>query len=59
MNISLIWNTLGFNKKFDLASLKPKVDKLDIGKLETTSIDLSGLSDVVKNEVVKKTVFYE
>ena len=59
MTISLNWNTLEFNKKFDLASFKSRVDKLDIGKLETTSIDLSGLSDVVKNEVVKKTVFDE
>ena len=38
-----------------LNSLKSKVDKLNIGKLETTAIDLSKLSDVVKNEVAKKT----
>ena len=38
-----------------LSSLKSKVDKLNIGKLETTAIDLSKLRDVVKNEVVKKT----
>ena len=30
---------------------KVKVDKLDIGKLETTPVDLSKLSDAVKNEV--------
>ena len=57
MTISLNWKGLEFNKKFDLASFKSRVDKVDIGKLETTSIDLNGLSDVVKNEVVKKTVF--
>ena len=32
----------------DLISLKSKVDELDLGKLKTTSIDLSKLSDVVK-----------
>ena len=36
--------------------MKSKVDKLDIGKLETTPVDLSKLNDVVKNEVVKKTI---
>ena len=30
------------------------VDTLDIGKLETTSVDLSKLSNVVKNDVIKK-----
>ena len=28
-------------KKVDLASLKSKVDKLDVGELETVPIDLS------------------
>ena len=28
---------------------------MDIGKLETTPVDLSKLSDTVKNEVAKKT----
>ena len=48
---------LEFAKKVDLASLKSKIDKLDIGELETTPIDLSKLSDVVKNEVVNTTVY--
>ena len=34
--------------------MKSKGDKLDIGKLETTPVDLSKLSNVVKNDVVKK-----
>ena len=34
--------------------LKSKVDKLDIGKLETTPVNLSKLSNVVKRAVVKK-----
>ena len=43
----------------DLSSLKSKIDELDIGKLKTTPIDLSKLSDVVKNDVVKKAVYDE
>ena len=34
-------------KKVYLASLKSEIDKLDIGKLETTPVDLKKLSDVV------------
>ena len=40
-----------------ISNWKNKVDELNIGKLETTPVDLSKLSDVVKNEVVKKTVY--
>ena len=36
----------------NLSNLKNKVDKLD--KLVTALVDLSNLSDVVKNNVVKK-----
>ena len=35
--------------------MKSKVDKVDIRKLETTSVDWSKLSNVVKNDVDKKT----
>ena len=38
-------------------SLKDKVDKLDVDKLVTVSVDLSKLYDVVKNYVVKKDVY--
>ena len=41
----------------NLASLKPEVDKLDIDKLVPVPISLCTLSDVVKNYVVKKTVY--
>ena len=34
--------------------MESKVDKLDIGRLETTPVELSKLSNVVKNDVVKK-----
>ena len=40
----------------NLANLKTEVDKLDIDKLVPVPVDLSKLSDVVKNDVVKKTV---
>ena len=36
-----------------LSSLEHKIVKLDIGKLEANLIDLSKLSDAVKNDVVK------
>ena len=41
----------------NLSNLKAKVDKLDINKLAPVPTDLSKLSDVVKNEVVKKTEY--
>ena len=37
-----------------LNSLKSKVDKLDADKLVPALVDLSKLSDVLKNDVVKK-----
>ena len=40
--------------KFDLVSLKAEVDKIDVEKLKAVPIDLSKLSNVVNNEVVKK-----
>ena len=33
------------------------MDKLDTGKLKTSAFYLSKLKDVIKNEVVKKTVY--
>ena len=50
-------DTLSFPLKSNLASLKTEVDKLDIDKLVPVSVDLSKLSDVVKNDVVKKTAY--
>ena len=55
-NISHV-DTSSFALKTNLASLKTEVDKLDIDKLVTVPVDLSKLSNVVKNEVVKKTVY--
>ena len=45
-----------FALKSNLASLKTEVEKLDIDKLVPVPTELSKLSDVVKNGVVKKTV---
>ena len=42
--------------KSDLASLKDEIDKIDVDKLKTVPVDLSKLSSVVNNQVVKKTV---
>ena len=42
-----------FALKTNLASLKTEVDKLDIDKLVAVPVDLSKLSDVIKNDVVK------
>ena len=50
-------DTSSFALKANLASLKIEVDKLDIDKLAPVPVDLSKLSDVVKNDVVKKTVY--
>ena len=50
-------DTSGFALKTNLANLKTKVDKLDIEKLAPVPVDLSKLSNVVKNDVVKKTVY--
>ena len=46
-----------FALKSNLASLKTEVDKLDIDKLVPVPVELSKLSDVVKNDVVKKTEY--
>ena len=50
-------DTSSFALKTNLANLKTEVDKLDIDKLVPIPVDLSKLSDVVKNDVLKKTVY--
>ena len=50
-------DTSNFALKTNLANLKNEVDKLDIEKLVPIPADLSKLSNVVKNDVVKKTVY--
>ena len=40
--------------KSDLASLKAKVDQIDVDKLKTVPVELRKLSNVVNNDVAKK-----
>ena len=47
-------DTSTFTLKTNLASLKTKVDKLDIDKLMTVPVDLRKLSNVVESDFVKK-----
>ena len=50
-------DTSNFPLKLNFASQKTEVDKLDIDKLLPAPVDLSKLSDAVKNEVVEKTTY--
>ena len=52
---TLILQVLQWKK---LANLKTEVDKLEIDKLAPVPVDLSKLSDVVKNIVVKKNFIW-
>ena len=55
-NVALVY-TSSFALKNNFANRKTEVDKLDIDKLAPVPVDLSKLSDVVKNDVVKKAVY--
>ena len=55
-NISNVYST-SFALKTNLVSLKSEVDRLDIDKLVPVPVDLSKLSDAVKNDVAKKDVY--
>ena len=44
-----------FASKTNLAALKTEVDKIDVDKLKTTPAHLAKLSNVVQNDVLKKT----
>ena len=50
-------DTSNFSLKANLANLKTEVHKLDIDKLVPIPTDLSKLSNVVKNDVFKKTAY--
>ena len=50
-------DTSSFALKTNLTNLKPEIDQLNIDKLAPFPVDLSKLNDVVKNDVVKKTVY--
>ena len=55
-NISHV-NTSSLALTINLANLKTEVNKLDIYKLAPIPADLSKLSNLVKNDVAKKTVY--
>ena len=46
-----------FALKSNLASLKTEVGKMNAGKLKAVPVDLAKLSNVVKNDVIKKTEY--
>ena len=46
-----------FLSKTNLTGLKTEVDKIDVDKLKTVPVDLAKLSNVVKNDAVKKTEY--
>ena len=54
-NISHVDTSSSFALKTNFVNLKSEVDKLYIDKLVPVPVDLSKSSDVVKNDVVKKT----
>ena len=41
--------------KTNLAALKSEVDKIDVRKLKAVPVDLAKLTNVVKNDVIKRT----
>ena len=45
------------NVPTNLGNLKSKIDKLDVDKLVPVPVDLSKLSDIEKNDVIKKNVY--
>ena len=55
-NITYV-DTSSFASKTNLAALKTEVDKIDVDKLKTTPVDLAKLTNAVKNDLVKKTVY--
>ena len=50
-------DTGSFASKTNLAALKTEIDKVDTDKLKTVPNDLTKLSNVVNNDVVKKTEY--
>ena len=50
-------DTSSFALKTNLASLETELDKLDIDKLAPVPVDSSKWSDVVRNDLAKRTVY--
>ena len=49
-------DTSSFPLKTNLANLKSEFDKLDVDKLATVPVDLSKLSNAVKNDLLKRLI---
>ena len=56
-DINVNVDLFNYATKSDLASLKVKVDEIDVEKSKPVPANLSKLSNVVNNEVVKKTLY--
>ena len=56
-NVSHV-DTSSFAIKSNLASLKTEINKLDIDKLVPFPVHLRKLSDVVKNDILKKNCIW-
>ena len=50
-------DTSKLSLKSNLLCLESDVDKIDVYKLKTVSVDLRKLNNAVNNDVVKKTVY--
>ena len=55
-DINLV-DTSSYALRTNLAALKAEVDKIDTDKLKTVPDDLAKVSNVVKNDVVEKTIY--
>ena len=49
--------TSNFALKSNLASLKTELNKIDVNKFKTVPVNLSKLTNVVNNDVFKKTTY--
>ena len=54
LNNAMAFDTSKLALKLNLANLKAKIDKIDVGKSKSVPVDLSKLSNVVDNDDVKK-----
>ena len=59
LNKANSFDTSKLAKKTDLASLKSDIDRLHIERLKADSGDVSKVSNVVNNEIVKETVYHK
>ena len=55
-NVTIV-DTSSFTLKINVASLKTEMNRLFSDKLVLVPVNLSKLSDLVKNDVVKKSVY--